>query len=143
MERNVICDYAEKMCGICGDVADKFEAGHVIGCKDVKALKKHFAELKAPTIFPDSINATLNGLLLCGTCHRLFDCPERLVRINSKGRIIVAESIQSEKYRALNNKFVPWKKQLDSSYFPSAELLSFAFTMYQPKQTGVKRKRNE
>ena len=77
---------------------------------------------------PISVNDAKNGLLLCPTCHALFDSPRNLLKIDKAGKIVVSEDAGESIY-SLNGKFVSWKDNIGTNDYPSSTFLAIVYEL--------------
>jgi predicted restriction endonuclease len=78
-------------CEICtGGTTESLEAAHLYDVAFKAQLEQKY--MTKPSRLPISVNDVDNGLLLCPTCHTLFDNKNRDLRIGEDGTIIVSSA---------------------------------------------------
>jgi len=120
------CD-ADK-CSICNEDCDNavLEGGHFVSLDNRDRLKEKY--LSQPEghrqDIPLSPNDGENGLLLCPTCHKLFDKP--LLHVKPDGYVVYFGD-----NRALKTKFnktrVWWHDKIGQDHYPTADFMQWVF----------------
>ena len=77
---------------------------------------------------PISVNDAKNGLLLCPTCHALFDSPKNFLKIDKTGKIVVSKDAGESIY-LLNGTFVSWKDNIGTNDYPSSTFLEIVYKL--------------
>lgn len=124
-------------CGICSDDVgfDTLESAHIIDVAKRAILEAAYGELDA--VLPASVNDTCNGLLLCPTCHSLFD--NQKIQISGSGKILLCSELREKNYKYLHNTDVPWTRLIGLNInYPTKELLELATRACAKNKTCTK-----
>eukprot|EP01032_Pedospumella_encystans_P008026 gene8026-9565_t len=85
-----------------------------------------------PEDLPIGVEDTMNGLLLCPTCHSEYSGPGRRLKITADGTIVAHGFVHDTFRKELNGKKVPWARFIGRRHFPSVSLLEVTFSPQHP-----------
>lgn len=146
--RNDAYEEVKDRCELCGNGYDGLQHGHLYDKALCDSFNKWYKEGGIQSYcrdIPDSVHATVNGLMLCPNCHRYLVTKEKKkraikgkpderanrVKIDQDGTIVVAETTQKKdsKMAALHNTKVPWASLIGHREWPTTELLRLVYDM--------------